>query len=54
MPAEVEVLLGSGVAEVPIPAEEEVLLGSGAVAGPMVAVEPGGGEVLLRPKLPLP
>jgi hypothetical protein len=49
MPVEVEILLGSGAAEVPIPMEVEVAMGPGAVAVPMAATEPGGGEVLLRP-----
>jgi hypothetical protein len=52
MPAEVEVPLGSGAAEVLIPVEVEVPLGSGAVAVPMAAAAPGGGEVLFHPTAP--
>jgi hypothetical protein len=46
MPAEVEVPLGTGAAEVPIPAEVGVPLGPGATTVLMAAAEPDGGEVL--------
>jgi hypothetical protein len=52
MPAEVEVPLGPGAADVPIPAEVEVPLGPGAAVVPMEAAEPGAGEMLLRPTAP--